>query len=118
MTNAYTESKDDIAASYRRIHANDERTHVYILSCGESAYVALAADVDPIEYQAVAAELIAFSPTLDAAHEHAQRWMETHSRGIAGEDNNSGFLKTMLTKLNSYGEELAEQQQQTNEGEN
>jgi len=92
MSRAYNDTHEDIAKSYRRIHGNGEETHVHILTCGEDRYVVLAADVDPREYQGGGAACLGYEPSIDAAHERAQAWMEQHPKGVApGDDDGPGL---------------------------
>lgn len=116
MTNPYTQTKEDIAASYRRIHGNSEQTHIAVLSAGENAYVAVAYDVDPREYEPVAAEIIAYDPTIDGVVQKADRWMETHPKGVLGESESGGGgsrVLSALKKLNDYGNNLADQPEES-----
>lgn len=117
MTDIYSSTKEDIVKTYRRIHANGEQTHVAIITVGEDNYAAIAYDVDPRDYDPVAGEIIAFDPTLEGAVERADRWMDTHPKGILGgqEDDDSGGLWSAvmrgLKKLNDYGNDMIEEQQ-------
>lgn len=113
MSHAYQYSDEDHVKSWKRIHGNGEETHVHIVSCGER-YVVLAGDVDPREFAAVGSGAIAYSPTLEAAQERAEAWMEQHPKGILGESESSGGVGSKLIgalrKLNDYGNSLQEQQ--------
>ncbi len=92
----YQQQDDTSVAAYSRVHANGERTHVYILEVG-TRYAAVATDVDPVAFDAVAGELIAYSPTVEAAREHSTRWMETHPKGVAG--TGGGWLSKLTSLL-------------------
>jgi hypothetical protein len=104
MTHAYESLPEDIAKSYRRIHANGEETRVHILSCGEDRYVTVAVDVDPKEFQPGAAATIAYSPSIDAAHERAQAWMEAHPRGVdpGGNGDSPGILQRVWQWMQKF----------------
>lgn len=119
MPNPYNPTDEEVARSYRRIHANSEQTHIAILSAGDSAYVAVAYDVDPVEFRPVAAECIAYDPTIDGVAQKADRWMETHPRGVADDDDTGGASRLwgILQKLNDYGTRLVENQPQHQEAE-
>jgi len=93
MSHAYQDASEDIVTSYKRIHANDEQTTVYILSAGDEWYLAVACDVDPVDAEPGAAELIGYSPTIDGIHQHTERWLETHSRGVGADDSGGGIIK-------------------------
>lgn len=115
--NPYSETTNDAVNSWARIHGNGEQTHVHIVTIADD-YAAVALDVDPREYEPVAAELLAFDPTLEGAMERARRWMETHPKGVLGDaagDGGGGMGSAVvegLKKLNDYGNNLADQQQQ------
>lgn len=117
MNDLYGDTKEDIVKTYRRIHANGEQTHVAIISVGEDDYAAISYDVDPRDYDPVAGKLIAFDPTLEGAVERADRWMETHPKGILGTQDEDGdglwdSVMRALKKLNDYGNDMIEEQQQ------
>ena len=98
MTGVYSEADETLVEAYGRTHANGERTMVHIVSVGER-YAAVGIDVDPVEFEPVDAEIIAYSPTETAAREHATRWMEQHPRGVAGDGKESGVVGSLLTGL-------------------
>lgn len=109
----YNDTDDDLVATYRRVHANGEQTHVAVLSAGSNDYVAVAYDIDPRDYVPVAAECVAFDPTLEGVCERARRWMQQHPKGVAGADESGegggsggrmlGAVMQMGKKLNDYG---------------
>jgi len=129
VTLPYTDSDEDVVKTYRRVHANGEQTHVALLSAGSDDYVAVAYDIDPREYRPVAAECVAFDPTLEGVCERARRWMQRHPKGVAeasdgGSDGGGrvmGAVMKMGKKLNDYGNQQIEQvqeSQQQNGGQN
>lgn len=112
---AYDDYDHGYAAGYRRIHANSEETHVVVIERGDD-YTAIAIDIDPREYSAVASEVISFDPTLESAVQRAGRWMQQHPKGIAGGESDGGggawqAIMGMLRKLNEYGNQQTEQMQ-------
>lgn len=121
---AYTDTAEDIVHSYRRVHANSEQTHVVVLSAGNDRYAVVAYDLDPVDLQPVAAEAVAFDPTLDGAVERARRWMEAHPRGVAGggagaESWGQKLKRALLMagqKLDEYGNRQMEQMDQQQGG--
>ena len=103
MTGVYSETKvADLSnagpVAWERVHANGERTQVYVLPAGER-YVAVAVDVDPVEFTPGDADTIGFSPTESDARAHATRWMEQNPRGVAGDGKESGVVGSLLTGL-------------------
>jgi len=96
MSHAYNDNPEDIAKSYRRIHANGEETHVHILSCGEDRYVVVAADVDPREFAGGGAACLGYAPSIDAAHERAEVWMEQHPKGVAPDGDDGPGLAARI----------------------
>jgi len=122
MNEYYTESPEDIVKTWFRSHQNSEQTRVSILSAGDDAYVAVAYDVDLGDYSPVAAELIAFDPTLEGAHQRATRWMERNPKGVAyqdGDESGDGgggkvvsVLKRLAKNVNDYGNQQMEDIQQ------
>lgn len=118
--NPYQHTTADCARAFRRIHGNGEQTHVLVVGIDADRYVALAVDVDPVEFQPGAAEPIAYDPTPDGAAEKARRWMETHPKGVLGEDADEGgslgskiarFIVEGARKLDDYGDRQVEQMQ-------
>lgn len=120
MTSLYDQTSDDVVATHRRVHANGEQTHVAILSVSERDYAAVAFDLNPADFEPVAAACVGYDPTLEGITERAERWMDTHPRGVLGgegEDSGGGskvlaYLKRVAMKLNEYGNQQIEQQQQ------
>jgi len=102
MSHAYHDATEDIVTSYKRIHANDEQTTVYILSAGDEWYVSVAADVDPVEGEPGAGEVIAYSPTIDGIHQRTERWLETHSRGVGADEDSPGLLARFIAWAQNY----------------
>lgn len=117
MPHAYTSSEESLAKSYQRIHANSEQTHVHILSVGDSAYAAVAFDVDPREYEPVDAEIIAYDPTLDGVVARTDRWLETNPKGIASESSGGLWARLLglLEHLDDYGTEMVPDTEETSE---
>lgn len=123
---AYEDTDDVIAHTFGRVHGNGEQTHVAIISSGEDSYVAVAYDIDPREFEPVAAECVAYDPTLEGVIKRAKRWMEQNPKGVAyqdgdGEASNSenkilATLKRMAVKLNEYGNQQTEQMQKQQGG--
>lgn len=112
MTNhAYEPGENRVVDSFRRIHANSEQTHVIVVETGED-YAAIAYDIDPREYEPVASEIIAYDPTKAGAKQRASRWCQENPKGIGRQSGGPGLLRRVLSKLNSYGQTLADQQQQ------
>jgi len=77
---------------------------VYLLSAGDTDYVALAMDCAPGEPAGLDAELIGYQPTLEGAHEVAARWMARNPKGILGDGDGGGDgmaskLWAVLSKL-------------------
>ena len=99
MSHAYQDASEDIVTSYKRIHANDEQTAVYILSMGDEWYLSVACDVDPVDAQPGAAELIGYAPTIDGIHKHTERWLETHSRGVMSDEDGDGLATKVWNAL-------------------
>lgn len=123
MVTIYDETDDDVVRTFRRVHANSEQTHVAIVSVGERDYAAIAYDIDPAEFHPIAAECVAYGPTVEGVNERAERWMDTHAKGIApaqnGESGGSGMwsaVKRMAKKMNDYGNDMMDQQQQQQGG--
>lgn len=122
MTLPYNDTDDDLVKTYRRVHANGEQTHVAILSAGSDYYVAVAYDIDPRDFIPVAAECVAFDPTLEGVCERAQRWMERHPKGVMGENESGGgsrFMSAIVkgaNKLNDYGNQQVQQMQEQQDG--
>lgn len=114
----FTETDESVLDTYRRVHGNGEQTHVAVLSAGESRYVAVAYDIDPVELAPGAAECVAYDPTLEGVRERARRWMERNPKGVIGdaEDGGSGRLTGSiikgLKKMNDYGNQQVEQVQE------
>lgn len=120
--NPYDDTDDEIVRTHGRVHANGEQTHVAIMSCGERHYVAVAYDIRPADFTPIAAQAVAYDPTIEGATQRAENWMENNPKGVApGEDSDdsSGVLRTLKgagQKLNDYGNTLAEKQQQEQQG--
>lgn len=98
MTGVFTGVDDDSITAWERVHANGERTQVYVLPVDER-FVSVAVDVDPVEFSTGAAAVIAYSPTETDATAHAKRWMEQHPRGVEGGSGGSGTLGKVLGGL-------------------
>lgn len=112
---AYQDADDEVAAAYRRIHANGERTHVYIVSMGRTDYAVLATDVDPATVEGLTGECIAVAPTLEGAHEHAARWMDRHPKGILGasaDGSRGGWLSKVWAALSKLDQSDTQQQEE------
>lgn len=112
--NPYNDMDATVADAYARIHGNGEQTHVAIVSAGDG-YVAVAYDIDPREFEPVEAEIIAYDPTISGCQTRAERWMEQHPKGILGEEGGGGIWASIadgLKRLNDYGDDLVEEQQQ------
>lgn len=115
MPTVYSEGEAAVERAWHRVHGNSEQTHVLVVDLGEH-YAAVALDVDPREFDPVAADILAFDPTPEGAQTRAERWMETHPKGILGDGGDGGGgiggkLVGGLRKLNDYGNDLAQQQQ-------
>lgn len=121
MPNPYANTDDELIDTYRRIHANGEQTHVVVMTAGE-AYVATAYDIDPVDLAPVAAECVAYDPTIEGIGERVQRWMQANPRGVVGDgggENGDGlgqklnrFFIRMLKRLNEYGNRQMEDMHQ------
>jgi len=109
MSHAYQDASEDIVTSYTRIHANDEQTKVYILSAGGDWYLAVACDVDPVDAQPGAAELIGYAPTIDGIHQRTERWLETHSRGVGADEDSPGILARIIAWAQNYDMQTPEE---------
>lgn len=108
MALPYDGTTEDVVATYRRVHGNGEQTHVAILSAGREHYVAVAYDIDPVEFTPVAAEAVAYDPTLEGCVERARRWMDSHPKGVAADEDGGGWLSkvwAVLARLDEYGNE-------------
>lgn len=114
--NPYDDTADKVVATFGRIHGNGEQTHVAVLSRGQNAYVAVAYDIDPGDYEPVAAAAIAHDPTLEGVEARAKRWMEQNPKGVApeggGADGGPGLLRRIVAKLLDFGERRAEKLEQ------
>jgi hypothetical protein len=113
---AYNDTTNDIAKSWCRVHANGEQTHVYLLSCDDSDYTAVAVDVDPREYDAVAAEVIEYTSALEAACASAQAWMAQHPKGIVGAgdgDDGDGLASKVWRGLQKLDQSATPQEEDT-----
>lgn len=116
----YQDTRDEAVHTYGRVHGNGEQTHVSILSCGSDHYVAVAYDVDPGDFEPIAAECVAYDPTLEGAVERAKRWMERNPKGVAYQEGNGdggenkilAFLKRMARNVNEYGNQQMDEMQQ------
>jgi len=111
MSHAYQDSRQDIIDSHKRIHSNGEETHIHVLSAGER-YAVVAFDVDPREYDAVDAECVAYTPTVEAAQERAQAWMEQHPKGVAG---GSGTISKLIGMIAQADKKATENMQEDNQ---
>lgn len=113
MSHAYTEAREGLVGTYRRVHANGEQTYVYIVSAGESAYVGVVADVDPREYEGVSGEVVAYDPTLEGVQARVERWLQSNPKGLAGSSGGAsgllGRLLGVLRRVDDYGSGLAQQ---------
>lgn len=96
QTHAYQKDAEKIetAESWTRIHGNGEQTRVAILDVGVG-FVAVAVDIDPRTYQPVDAELVAYDPTLPGAEQRAERWLQSHAKGVSPGDGGSGLLSAI-----------------------
>jgi hypothetical protein len=123
----YHDTHDEVVKTYGRAHDTSEQTHVVVLSCGEDHYAAVAYDVDPGDFEPVAAECIAYDPTLEGACQRAERWMETNSKGVLGgqpqgsEGGKQGskvvdILKRIVRGINDYGNQQVDDIQQQGGG--
>lgn len=121
MVETYDDADDDAVRAYRRIHANGEQTRVVIVNVAGRDYAAVAYDIRPSDFSPLAAETIAYDPTLEGVTERAERWMQEHPKGVmqaqGGSDESDGggalaTVKKAAGKLNDYGNDLREQQQQ------
>lgn len=97
MSGVYSETDTE---GWQRVHANGERTNVYVLPMGER-YVAVAVDVNPMEYEGVASEILGYAPTETDAEQRAKNWMENNPKGVAAKGGSGTFgkLLTGLQKL-------------------
>lgn len=111
-THAYDDDDAELVNVLRRIHANSEQTWVLVVETDADNYAAVAVDIDPREYEAVAAEEIAHSPTATGANKRAEQWAAEHSKGVAGDSKSGGHLTRLVSKVADAGESLAENQQQ------
>lgn len=118
----YNDTDDDLVRTHGRVHGNGEQTHVAMLSCGDRAYVAVAYDVRPQDYTPIAADIVAYDPTIEGVRAKAEKWMERNPKGIApGDDGGGGrgWMRAIVAgakRLNDYGNSLAEQGQQAKQG--
>lgn len=113
--NPYSDASGTTKDAWARVHGNGEQTHVVLLSVGNDSHVAVAYDIDPRSFEPLAAEAIAYDPTIEGCRTRATRWMEEHPKGILGDGSGggSGVVSKMVDgvkKLNEYGNDLAEQQ--------
>lgn len=114
MALPYDDTAEDVVATYRRVHGNGEQTHVAVLSAGREHYAAVAYDLDPVTFTPVAAEAVAYDPTLDGCVERAQRWMDQHPKGVADDGDGGGWMDKLwavLKRLDEYGNEQLDEAQ-------
>lgn len=82
---AYTQLTTDEGhppTAWQRVHANGEQTRVVILPWGD-AFAVIAADIDPADFEGLAAEVVAVDPTAAGAEERARRWLTANPKGVA-----------------------------------
>jgi len=111
MTHAYTDTdgEESILDAYQRVHANGEQTHVHITTAGDR-YAVVAVDLDPRDYDAPAAEPIAYSPTLGAAREQARTWMEQHPKGVLQDAGGTSWTAKLWSALQKL--DMSDQQEE------
>lgn len=121
MPETFAEADDAAVRSFRRVHANGEQTRVLVVKVADRDYAAIAYDLDPSDFTPLAAECIAYDPTVEGATERAERWMQAHPKGVLGAGDDDGgsrwldVLKRIAGKINEYGNEQIEQTQQQHE---
>lgn len=111
---AYQDYEHGYAHSWKRIHGNAEETHVFIMEQTDD-YLVLAMDIDPRDWEPVAAEAVAYEPTLEGAVKRSESWMRENPKGIAGGEDGSrimGALKKIAEKTDDYGSQQVEELQE------
>lgn len=115
--NPYNDTRDECVKTWGRAHANGEQTHVAVVTVGDDRYAAVAYDVDPADFSALAAACVAYDPTLEGVTTKAQRWMENHPKGVApGDGGGEGWLSRAWRKFMAWSEQVAENRQDANGG--
>lgn len=126
MPNPYDAADFTAAAGFFRVHRTAEQTHVAVLQADDDEWAAVAYDVDPTAEdaadRAVAAECIAYGESKADVQAAARQWMTSHPKGVlqdagegeaqAGGEGWGAKLIRMLKGLDSYGNDLIEQNQQ------
>jgi len=104
---AYTNHDHGYAASWRRIHGNSEETHVFVIERNDD-YMAVALDIDPRDWSAVASDAICYEPTLESAIKKAQTWMREHPKGIASSKSGSGAMAKLWGILKKFDQSASD----------
>ncbi|TQQ78596.1 hypothetical protein EGH24_13825 [Halonotius terrestris] len=91
--------------AWQRVHANGEQTRVVIEPWGD-AFAVIAADIDPADFEGLAAEVVAVDPTVDGAEERARRWLAANPKGVApGQGSITGRLWSIINRLDTSAQQ-------------